>query len=46
MTLNPGQRYAYSAARSLPSGSYSAWPAAQVGTQWKELAARQTYTVP
>jgi hypothetical protein len=46
MTLNPGQRYAYSASRALPSGTYTAWPAALIDTAWRELAPRQTYTVP
>jgi len=46
LTLQPGRSYSYLASRSLPSGAYSAWPAAQTNGDWRELAARVPYSVP
>ena len=46
VTLQPGQQYAYSAARSFTTaGTYSAWPAYFDGTNWIQLATPANFTV-
>ena len=43
VTLQPGQQYSYSAARSFAtSGTYTAWPAYFDGQNWIELAPTHT----
>ena len=46
VTLQPGQSYAYSAARSFAtSGAYTAWPSWFDGTNWHNLANPSSFTV-
>jgi hypothetical protein len=37
VTLASGQSHTYQASRSLPAGSYTAWPAYYDGSTWREL---------
>jgi serine/threonine-protein kinase len=46
ITLQPGQSYTYSGARSFSTtGTYTAWPAYFDGTDWIEMASRASFSV-
>jgi parallel beta-helix repeat protein len=46
VTLQPGQQYTYSAARTFTAnGSYTAWPSYFDGTNWFQLASPTTFAV-
>ncbi|MFG1606426.1 heparin lyase I family protein [Actinoplanes sp. NPDC049265] len=45
VTLQPGQSYTYQATRSLPAGTYTAWPADYDGSAWHELGPHVSFTV-
>jgi hypothetical protein len=45
LTLQPGQQYTYTVAKTFPGGTYTAWAAYYDGTRWPRLSQQLSFTV-